>query len=128
MSKKFLIKVLDGGCFVDFTRGGKVAALPHRPYVVEESVYFRTAVANGRLGILGEVKENCTDDQFHRFYANEKDKDKAVARYLKEKSPVAVEATEAPAKSVQVAQDKPAETAPAKSAETVQAVQEGNNK
>lgn len=87
MSKKYLVKVLDGGCYYDYTRKEPVTVLPHRPYVVEESTFFQTAVSQKRLAILGEVRENCTDDQFQRAYANAQDKNKAVSKYLKEKSP-----------------------------------------
>lgn len=82
---KFLVKVKDGGCFFDLNHKGQIA-MPDRPYVLEESVSLNIAVSAKRLNILGTLKDNCTDEIFVKYYSSEKDKNKAVAKFLKEKS------------------------------------------
>lgn len=82
---KFLVKVKDGGCFFDLNHKGQMA-MPDRPYVLEESVSLNIAVSAKRLNILGTLKDNCTDEIFVKYYSSEKDKNKAVAKFLKEKS------------------------------------------
>jgi hypothetical protein len=82
---KFLVEVKDGGCFFDLNHKGQMA-MPDRPYVLEESVSLNIAVSAKRLNILGTLKDNCTDEIFVKYYSSEKDKNKAVAKFLKEKS------------------------------------------
>ena len=88
--RKILVQVKDGGCFFDMNHKGQTA-MPDRPYVLEESPFVNLAAAQGRLVILGDVKESCTDENFLKFYANEKDKKVAVAKFLKAKETIKVE-------------------------------------
>lgn len=96
--RKILVKVKDGGCFFDVNHKGQTAT-GDRPYVLEESAYVNMAAAQGRLIILGDVKESCTDENFLKFYKNEKDKKAAVAKFLKAKEPAKVEEPKNPEKT-----------------------------
>ena len=96
--RKILVKVKDGGCFFDVNHKGQTAT-GDRPYVLEESAYVNMAAAQGRLIILGEVKESCTDENFLKFYKNEKDKKAAVAKFLKAKETVKIEEPKEPVKT-----------------------------
>ena len=95
--RKVLVKVKDNGCFYDMNHKGQTA-MNDRPYILEVSSFVNMAVAQGRLEILGDVKEDCTDENFLKFYKNEKDKKAAVTKFLKGKSSVKIE-DENPAKT-----------------------------
>lgn len=105
--RKVLVKVKDGGCFFDMNCNGQTA-MGDRPYILEVSSFVNLGAAQGRIEILGEVKADCTDKNFYKFYANEKDKKAAVAKFLKAKG--LVKENKEPAKE----EPKKEETEPAK--------------